>query len=104
MSGLMYPKRRYHAAKRRTAQEKAAHWRQVVAAVKARDGWRCRCCGAHGTDPHHLVPRSLGGQDEVRAVCLLCRSCHDQVTHHEVRIEGGNANGTLRFVRSEWMR
>jgi hypothetical protein len=37
----------------------------------------CIVCGAaHGVDPAHLVPRSLGGCGDPLCVVPLCRHCH----------------------------
>lgn len=39
----------------------------------------CFVCGRNGRlDRAHLVPRSLGGGDEVGNVVLLCRRCHSK--------------------------
>lgn len=36
----------------------------------------CIVCGQPGTDPAHLVPRSLLGCDSALCVLPLCRTCH----------------------------
>jgi hypothetical protein len=42
-----------------------------------REQWCC-CCGAPGSDPHHVKSRGAGGQDENNLV-PLCRTCHTSV-------------------------
>lgn len=36
----------------------------------------CAVCGIAGCDPAHVIPRSLGGTDDPRAVIPLCRKHH----------------------------
>lgn len=38
---------------------------------------RCRACGAGHLERHHLVPRSLGGDDVDANLIPLCLLCHD---------------------------
>jgi hypothetical protein len=37
----------------------------------------CVVCQSEHVDPAHLIDRSLGGDDDPRAVVALCRRCHD---------------------------
>ena len=39
-------------------------------------GAKCIVCGVSGCDPAHLIDRSIGGDDDPRAVVALCRRCH----------------------------
>jgi hypothetical protein len=39
-------------------------------------GQACLICGRRPVDPAHLVPRSLGGCDDIACVVPLCRPCH----------------------------
>jgi 5-methylcytosine-specific restriction endonuclease McrA len=54
-------------------------WEQIV---KTKLG-PCRCCGQWGSSFHHLVPRSLGGDDVADNIVPLCgdgtRGCHGDV-------------------------
>jgi 5-methylcytosine-specific restriction endonuclease McrA len=54
---------------------------------KALSAWCCRLCGDPNTTAHHLVPRSLGGDDVVSNLVLLCGSgttgCHGLVEAHD---------------------
>lgn len=72
-------------ARRQTA---AAELLRVHRLIDQRDGGRCRVC-RHGISPaavqrrdrlerHHLVPRSLGGEDTTANLCCLCVPCHDE--------------------------
>lgn len=56
-------------------------WSAVRRATLARDGHRCRKCGA-GDDlqAHHKHERSLGGPDTLENLITLCGSCHDEWT------------------------
>lgn len=62
----------------------------VVRALK-----RCQLCGAVtlALDPHHIVPRSQGGDDVLANLAPLCtfprldapdaKSCHDRITEND---------------------
>ena len=50
----------------------------VRQAVRARDGLRCRWCGAGGEQVHHVLYRSQGGSDDLHNLVLLCTGCHSR--------------------------
>lgn len=63
--------------------EKASedHWRWLVYMAHFEQGGRCLICGTSKMiDPHHGVPRSDGGPDDLSNLFLLCRKDHDHVT------------------------
>jgi PAS domain-containing protein len=72
------------AVRRKTDEEQ--NWRQIREKVLERDGYACRFCGTtneehlevtdRGLDVHHIIPRSDGGEDTMRNLAALCRSCH----------------------------
>ena len=46
-------------------------------AVYARDGYRCALCDdTHGLQIHHIVHRSVGGNDTPCNLITLCWRCH----------------------------
>src|SRR5215469_10469375 len=46
----------------------------------ARTGRMCAVCNRlHGVQVHHIVPRHLGGSDDVTNAIPLCPNCHDEV-------------------------
>ena len=51
-------------------------------AVRQRDGYRCRCCGApesgRAHHVHHVRPITLGGVDSTTNLLTLCPACHAQ--------------------------
>lgn len=60
---------------------------EVKAAVKARDGHRCRRCGSgERLTVDHRVPRALGGGDGQENLQTLCEPCNQ-------------AKGAGQFVR-----
>ena len=61
--------------KKKRAAVSDALWACYIA-VDARDGGRCRVCGAPATDHHHLRERSLGGKHTTKNVLAVCRRCH----------------------------
>jgi len=67
-------------AKRRLNQEidyHSATWTQISFAVKLRDGYKCRQCGARlGLRVHHINPLNKGGTHLPSNLITLCRHCH----------------------------
>lgn len=61
-------------------------WQQIREKVLKRDGYECQFCGKtdeehrqetdRGLDVHHIIPQSDGGEDRMRNLAALCRSCH----------------------------
>jgi hypothetical protein len=40
-----------------------------------------------GLDPHHIIPRSQGGNDVKENIITLCRGHHDQAEDHIIKPE-----------------
>ena len=61
--------------------------RKVIAAVRKE---YCETCGQRATgEPHHIRPRSLGGDDTKENLIQLCFKCHrlahdGKISHHEL--------------------
>lgn len=50
---------------------------ELRAAIRERDGHRCRWCGARGgLEVHHILYRSQGGGNEGWNLITLCGACH----------------------------
>ena len=63
-------------------------WARLCRAAKARDGHRCRVCGADGTEVDHLVPLAWHRPPEtytkhLAALMTLCEGCHRTKTKRE---------------------
>ena len=82
--------------KEQSARTKAAHQRAVYAAVRRREGGRCRICGTRrGTlQHHHVVGGSGRRKDETGNVVLICARCH-AYRHAGLITIKGNADGAL---------
>lgn len=66
--------------------------------VMARDGFRCRSCGAlSDLTIHHVHMRSYGGRTEPGNLITLCAVCHGSV-HAFALVIVGDANGEVQFV------
>lgn len=74
-------------------------WSVVRQQVLQRDGFRCLACGEqlHSADAdiHHLLPRSMGGTDELANLITLCDGCH--ASHHPTL-----AGGLARRLIERW--
>ena len=74
----------------KTAKELGtAKWKQTRRYIHARDGDRCRRCGASGAVQrlytHHILPRTQGGSDNPSNLMLVCQSCHGKLEREAQR-------------------
>lgn len=78
---------------RRKGALPSAVYVQIREAMYERDGWRCFDCGRRGTlTPHHIIPRSQGGGDELENLITLCLDDHN-------RMDGGKWKAaSVRFL------
>lgn len=75
-------------------------------AAKARDDYKCQCCGKNGCrlEVHHLLPRSRGGSDKLVNLITLCTDCHHLAHSSEEQLLafqkkfGKKTMGTLRYA------
>jgi 5-methylcytosine-specific restriction endonuclease McrA len=51
-------------------------WPATRRRILARDGYRCRRCGAPATEVHHAIP----GREDDAALESICGPCHDPIT------------------------
>ncbi|CAN7337063.1 RecQ family ATP-dependent DNA helicase [Rhizobium sp. LjRoot258] len=74
-------------------------WEETRRLVHERDGFRCVSCSlklaSRDADVHHLLPRSMGGSDELSNLVTLCDGCH--AAHHP-----NLAGGLARRVIERW--
>jgi ATP-dependent DNA helicase RecQ len=81
-------------------------WQTTRRQVLQRDGSCCVSCGeALGPDAdiHHLLPRSMGGTDELSNLVALCDGCH--AAHHP-NLAGGLARRAIErwaFRLAKWL-
>ena len=95
------------------ASETLAGWRAIVEHVRQRARHRCEV-GTYdhlGSDPHHVVPRSLGGADHADNVIWLCRFHHEMVDAPFVKgrmvitaLGGGKFSWEIVRKESKWAR
>ena len=84
-----YPKASQLARGERRYRRKVAspeQWQAIIAAKTA----PCRVCGEYHwpSNPlqfHHLIPRSIGGDDVADNLVPLCAACHADVTNGRER-------------------
>lgn len=51
-------------------------WRKLREIVIRRDAGTCQACGQEGKHVDHIIPRRLGGTDELSNLQLLCVQCN----------------------------
>lgn len=72
------------------------NWEDTRRLVLARDEYKCVSCSAkvksRDADVHHLLPRSMGGSDELSNLVTLCDGCH--AAHHP-NLAGGLARRAI---------
>ncbi|WP_085033299.1 RecQ family ATP-dependent DNA helicase [Ensifer aridi] len=75
------------------------NWEETRRLVLERDGYQCVSCStklsSSNADVHHLLPRSMGGSDELSNLVTLCDGCH--AAHHP-----NLAGGLARRVIERW--
>jgi hypothetical protein len=55
---------------------------KIIQQVRERDNYTCRLCQKDlkdtpaKLDTHHIIPKKLGGKDEINNLLTLCHSCH----------------------------
>lgn len=74
-------------------------WQETRRQVLTRDNYRCVSCSSpvksSEADVHHLLPKSMGGTDELSNLITLCDGCH--AAHHP-----NLAGGLARRVIERW--
>ncbi|MBO0767386.1 MAG: HNH endonuclease [Solirubrobacterales bacterium] len=68
----------------RPRQRQAQRWKKVRAQVLARDGYRCKICGAPATEVDHIQAVQDNGPDHPDNAQPLCHRHHVQ-KHRETR-------------------
>lgn len=92
-------------AKHERRASRETSYKKASAAIRVRDGFRCRLCGDHrNLETHHVEPRSRAGKavrDSEKNLITLCASCHRDCTEHIVKLYPGpdGANGLVRVTR-----
>lgn len=62
-----------------------SQWQIISAAVKQRDGHKCRLCPATTyLQVDHIVPVSKGGQTVMYNLWTLCADCHSRRPGHKL--------------------
>lgn len=51
-------------------------WEALRKAVLERDGYICQHCGQEATEADHVVPKALGGRDEMSNLVASCKPCN----------------------------
>ncbi len=74
--------------KRAIALVKAKQYSEVRKRVRERERGRCRICGKPGYEAHHVVYRSHGGKDEMKNLIWTCRTCHEDIHGHVIKLAG----------------
>lgn len=66
----------------------------TIKKVLERDKYQCYICGKNtNLHIHHIVPRRLGGSDDIENLVALCSGCHMSVE------AGDTANAVLKCIQ-----
>ena len=69
---------RWYMSKRSALRKSGSttQWRKLREIVIKRDAGTCQSCGQPGKHVDHILPRRLGGTDELSNLQLLCVQCN----------------------------
>jgi hypothetical protein len=57
----------------------SSKWQEIRTAALNHYGKTCNKCGDYATDVHHLRYPDVQGEEELKDLMVLCRSCHDAI-------------------------
>lgn len=70
-------------------------WKDLRAKRLEIDGYQCSNCGStESLQVHHVVPKSLGGVNEVSNLRTLCADCHDKAHGSNIGLITGDQTST----------
>lgn len=85
--------------KRQDTRDERREDRALKADIKARDGFRCRCCGRRDElEVHERKTRGAGGKVSRANSLTLDRVCHRLAQQYRILIEGKTCEGPLTFT------
>lgn len=61
-------------------------WRRLRLMVLARDRYTCWVCGQYADTADHLIPRAVGGSDDLANLAACCRHCNFSRRHTVVDV------------------
>lgn len=73
-------------------------WEAIREQVLQRDNYTCVYCGNEATQADHIIPKSLGGKDELSnlvAACLRCNSTKGNKTNIRLNYYSSRFRGKL---------
>jgi len=62
------------------SKDELERWKKIAKVVKARDKHTCQSCRIKiGLGVHHIIPRDVGGKDDMSNLITLCENCHNGI-------------------------
>ena len=95
----------HHGKRKSYAKKKRVKSPKNLDKCKELDGDKCRVCGSTNMiSAHHIVNKSLGGDDKLSNLITLCFTCHRKV--HDGGLDFRDFLITLEeaFPKLEWFR
>jgi 5-methylcytosine-specific restriction endonuclease McrA len=92
--------RRYERESRKARY--GPHWNEIRKKVYARDGYKCRACGAKNTklNAHHILLLRVSKTNDERNLVTLCDSCHKIVEEKGLKLlkSGAHRSDVVRMT------
>lgn len=82
-----------------TYEETTKEYRRIRRHLWDKTGHICAGCGAPATQLHHIVPRHMGGHNNIENIVALCGECHAKA--HEKRGAFKNGKADLKKYHAE---
>ncbi|MFB5623289.1 MAG: HNH endonuclease [Nitrosopumilus sp.] len=67
----------------------ASEWNERRKLVLVRDDYACVKCGHPADEVDHIVPKCIGGGDDLSNLQSLCHDCHRKKTRKDIRYNKG---------------
>jgi len=64
---------------------KSNEWKSNRSAALKRDDFKCRNCGNHANDVHHIIPFRISKSNDIKGLVTLCRTCHKTADNYYIR-------------------
>ncbi|RZU66758.1 HNH endonuclease [Microterricola gilva] len=74
---------------------RGAAWNALRLKVLERDRYICAYCGGEATEADHVIPKKLGGKDELANLVAACKPCNSS--------KGARLGSRITWFNRNWL-